>query len=113
MDIQKINEILHRDKIQDLYHIHVGNGVIVHGPRVPMTRYTEFVSVETEKGGDIASFRIRDAESPELEGLVGPQQVEVRSIGPGTLHLSFVATDSTTGEAIPGVEPVGVTVLAS
>ena len=113
MDTAKINEMLHRDNIQQRYCIHVGNNIVVIGPRIPMTRYTEFVSVEPEKQGDINSFHVYTTTSNEGEGHLALQNVGVQSVGPGTLHLSFVAKDSLTGEAIEGVEPVNVTIEAA
>lgn len=112
MDTEKINEILHRDKIQHHYHIPVGDGVVVVGPRVPMTRYTEFVSVEPEKAGDVENFRVDKSSWSDEEGLLSPQEINVQSIGPGTLRINFVAKDSLTGKTIPGVEPVGITIEA-
>lgn len=112
MDTSKINEILHRDKICDSYDISVGSKVVVVGPRVPMTRYTEFVSVEPEEDGDVNNFSVQEVAAGEEEGLLTPAGIMVKSIGPGILHLNFVAKDSLTGETIPGVNPVGVTIKA-
>lgn len=112
MDAKKINEMLHREEIPRFYQIEVGENVTIALPRLPMTRYTEFVTLEPEEAGDIDNFRVRAA-SPEEEGMLAPQQIEVRGIRPGTLHLHLVARDSLTGEEIPGVERVNVTVEAS
>ena len=105
--------MLHRDKIPDHYNVHVGNRIIIRPPRLPMTRYTQFVSLEPQREGDIANFHIYPMSSPQEEGLVSPQGIEVQCIRPGVLHVNFVAKDILTGEVIPGVEPVGITVEAS
>jgi hypothetical protein len=113
VDPQKINAILHRNKIQEHYNIDVGGDLVIAGPRVPMTRYTEFVCVDSEEEGDVANFLVQKASVNEEEGVLAPREINVHSTGPGILRVNFVAKDSFTGEAIPGVEPVGITVTAS
>lgn len=112
MDARKINEMLHRDAMPRLYRIQVGKEIVIPLPRLPMTRYTEFVTLEPEEAGDVDSFRVRTASPREEEGSLMPQQIEVQGIRPGTLYVALIARDSLTGEAIPDVEPVNLTVEA-
>jgi hypothetical protein len=114
METEKINEILHRYKTRNHYSVRVGGpGVLVLGPRVPMTRYTEFVSVEPEEEGDVNSFDVQETTGYETEGVQATRTFRVVSKHPGTIQLRFVAKDRITGERIPGVQPVGVTIEAT
>ena len=113
MDAAKINEILHRDKIQQSYRTQVGSDITIAAPRLPMTRYTQFISVETEKKGDVGSFRVYKAAPKDEEGILALRDIGVQSLSSGTLQLSFVARDRLTGEAIEGVEPVNVIIEAA
>jgi hypothetical protein len=91
------------------YKIKVGESLTIGLPRIPITRYTEYLKLQKEKQGDLDCF-IEELE-PELgEGFLLPRQIIGRAVCPGRIHIILSAKDSISGETIPGVEPLDILV---
>jgi hypothetical protein len=109
IDAQKINTLLHSSQSNQLYKARVGEYIKIVLPRIPMTRYTEFVQLEKEKWGDLNCFV--EEQAPDVgEGSLLPRQIFGRAVRPGKLHIVLSAKDILSGQKIPGVEPLNILV---
>ena len=109
MDSEKINEMLHSRGVRSRYTARAGDYLRIELPRVPMTRYTEFVRLDKEKRGDTACFA--EMEPPDAgEGTLLPTQIVGRAVCPGRLHIVLRAVDSLSGKEIPDVQPFDIVI---
>jgi hypothetical protein len=109
IDAQKINMLLHSNQAPQLYRARVGEYIRIVLPRIPMTRFTEFVQLEKEKWGDLNCFV--EERVPDLgEGSLLPRQILGKAVCPGKVHFVLSATDSLSGMKIPNVEPLDILV---
>jgi hypothetical protein len=106
---EMINAMLHSVAVPHLYTARAGDYVKIELPKVPLTRYTEFVRLDTEKSGDTGCFA--ELEPPDAgEGTLLPQQIVGRAICPGRLHIVLRAVDIFSGAEIPDVTPLDIVV---
>lgn len=109
MDTHKINALLHASHVPHHYSARVGDRLAISLPRIPLTRYTEFLRLEPEKQGDLNCFAEEPA--PDLgEGVLLPHYIVGKAIRPGKLHIVLHATDSLSGERLCGVEPLDIAI---
>ncbi len=109
MDTQKINDLLHSDFVPDHYTAKVGDSISISLPRIPFTRFTEFLQVEQERQGDLECF-IEERVTEQGEGSLLPREISGRTVCPGELHIVLSAKDSLSGERIADVEPLDIVV---
>lgn len=109
MDAQKINTFLHSDFVPHYYRAKVGDFLEISLPKVPLTRYTEFLRLEKEKKGDLNCF-VEEQAPDQGEGSLLPRQISGRTVCPGTLHIVLSAKDALSGERVPNVEPLDIVV---
>ena len=108
-DTERINALLHSGNVPSRYTARAGDYLKIELPKVPMTRYTQFVRLDKEKRGDTACFA--EAEPPDAgEGTLLPNQIVGRAVCPGRLHIVLRAVDSLSGEEIPDVRPFDIVV---
>lgn len=108
-DSEMINAMLHSVAVPHLYTAKAGDYLKIELPKVPLTRYTEFVRLDKEKRGDMGCFA--EMEPPDTgEGTLLPHQIVGRAICPGTLHIVLRAVDIFSGAEIPDVKPLDIVV---
>jgi hypothetical protein len=109
MDSQKLNDILHSTLTSQHYKAKAGDLVRIDLPKIPLTRFTEFLQLEKKKKGDLDCF-IEQSIPPEGEGSLLPTQIVGRAVCPGKVHIILRAVDSLSGQEIPDVEPIDIIV---
>ena len=109
MDAERINILFHSVQLPDHYTAKIGESIIITLPRIPLTRYTEFLQVEWEKRGDTDCF-IEEASSNQGEGSLLPRQIYGRAACQGKLHIVLNAKNRISGEMVPGVKPLDILV---
>ena len=108
-DYQKINAMLHSNALPLRYKAKPGQFLTIDLPRIPLTRYTEFVRLDKQTFGDVGCFV--ESEPPDQEeGSLLPRQIAGQARCPGEFHILLRAVDSLSGEEIPNVPPLDIVV---
>lgn len=105
---EQINKILHSEKIKKTYTAKSGENLSIELPKVPMTRYTQFVGLRKETYGDVDSFKEMSGKETG-EGTLAPTEIRGKAIQSGTVNFTLRAVDRISGEEIPDVEPFNIT----
>ena len=108
-DYQKIDAMLHSSALPRRYRAKTGEFLTINLPRIPLTRYTEFVRLDKKTFGDIGCFIETDAPDQE-EGSLLPRQIAGQARCPGEFHILLRAVNSLSGEEIPNVRPLDIVV---
>lgn len=109
MDAKKINMFLHSSQVSPTYHAKTGETLSINLPRIPLTRYTEYLELRREFVGDTGCFR----ELPNQrhgEGNISPEKITLKALHPGQAQIVIHAVDALSGEKIPEVEPLSINV---
>lgn len=105
---EKINKILHSEAIKQNYTAKSGETLLIELPKIPMTRHTQFVELRTETHGDVDSFEETSGKETG-EGTIAPSEIRGKAIQSGTVNFTLRAVDRISGEEIPDVEPLNIT----
>lgn len=105
---EHLNKILHSEKIKKTYTAKSGENLSIELPQVPLTRYTQFVELRKETHGDVDSFR-ETSKRETGEGTLVPTEIRGKAIQSGTVNFTLKAVDRISGEEIPDVEPLNIT----
>ncbi|HEX3186952.1 MAG TPA: hypothetical protein VHQ94_19295 [Pyrinomonadaceae bacterium] len=108
-DSKKINAMLQASPFPRRYIAQAGQYLKIDLPKLPLTRYTEFVRLHKETFGDTNCFVELDSPD-EGEGSLLPRQIRGRAICPGKFHILLRAVDSLSGQQIPNVSPIDIVV---
>lgn len=105
----KINELLHNDSIEQNYTARSGETLRIQLPRIPMLRETQFLKLKRETRGDVESF-VETSGMESGEGVIAPTEIYGTAVSPGTVNIILKAVDRISGEEMPDVEPLRITV---
>jgi len=105
---EKLNEILHSEPVKKKYTAKSGENLSIELPQIPMTRYTQFIKLKKETHGDVDSFK--ESSGNEIgEGTISPSEIRGKAVQSGTVNFTLTAVDRISGEEIPDVEPINIT----
>ncbi len=104
-----INELLHSNPVKQNYTAKSGQTLRIELPRIPMTRQTQFVGLKRETHGDVNSF-VETLGKDAGEGIIAPSEIRGKAVHSGTVNFTLKAIDRISGEEIPDVEPLNITV---
>lgn len=90
------------------YQAKVGQRLTIRLPEIPLTRDTEFLRLEQTAYGDLDCF-LEDRDD-EGEGTIYPTSITGVAVSTGEKHFVIQACDSLTGEEIPGVQPLDISI---
>ncbi len=108
-EAEKINELLHSKPVKQNYTAKSGQTLRIELPRIPMTRHTQFVGLKRETHGDVNSFVETSGENAG-EGIIAPAEIHGTAVHSGTINFTLTAIDRISGEEIPDVKPLNITV---
>lgn len=108
-EAELLNKLLHVGSIKRTYIIKSGENLRIDLPEIPITRDTQFVTLKKEKHGDVNSFLEVSGEH-EGEGLLSPSRIYGKAVHSGKIEFTVKAIDRISGEEIPNVEPLNITV---
>lgn len=109
MDANKINFFLHSAHVPNYYKAKAGDYLSISLPKIPLTRYTEFLRMEREQHGDVNCFV--EEKSPNIgEGSLLPGRISGHAVCPGKVHFILSAKNRLSGQTVPGVEPLDIVV---
>jgi hypothetical protein len=109
MDPEKISALLHAVPLPHYYKAKPGDFVTINLPRLPLTRYTEYLRMDRENWGDLNCF-VEETPEPQGEGSLLPRHIRGQAVCPGTIHIVLSARDRLSGQQISGVEPLDIVV---
>ena len=104
-----INKLLHSDLIKQTYTAKSGQILRIELPKIPMTRHTQFVGLKRETHGDVNSF-VETPRENAGEGIIAPVEIRGKAVHSGTVNFTLTAIDRISGEDIPDVKPLNITV---
>ena len=105
---EQINKILHSENVKQNYTAKSGETLLIELPKIPITRYTQFVELRKETHGDVNSFK-EMSRNEAGEGTISPSEIRGKAIQSGTVNFTLKAVDRISGEEIPDVEPLNIT----
>lgn len=105
MNQARIQQLLHAP-MQRHYRVKVGDTVSVELPRIPFTRETEFLRLQTSTRGDSVQA---SAAGSSGEGRLHPGAIVGKAVRPGTTHVRVTAYDDLQGREMD-VAPLDIVI---